>query len=85
MKAGNAVLDLLRRFCSQEVDFSLMRTSAGSQVEKESLCGAGDRALPLPGRDDSAHKGTGVEPRLKDEEAGCVPGGPPRLNFHMIL
>lgn len=49
-----------------------MHTSACCQAVKGVLCGAGDRALPLPGRDDSAHKATG--PKLKDEEAGFVPG-----------
>ncbi|KAK9902199.1 hypothetical protein WJX75_007583 [Coccomyxa subellipsoidea] len=34
--------------------------------------GAGDKALP--GRDDSAHKGNGVRPKVKDEEAGYEPG-----------
>lgn len=85
MKADNAAFDLLGRLCSQEVISSLVHTCAGNQAVKGVLCGAGDRALPLPGRDDSAHKGTGVEPRLKDEEAGCVPGGLARLNFHTIL
>ncbi|CAL8466195.1 g5731 [Coccomyxa elongata] len=45
--------------------------------------GAGDRALPLHGRDDSAHKATGVGPKLKDEEAGFAPDAPAAKRVNM--